>query len=100
MQLTQFKHWLHSPEGALPKCVVVSHAGSADYLMEVEFKHQLVPLKDDEDQMLKFKNMEQVAELLKPLGITSVILRMIDPYDEFSPDNQISSCREEMVITL
>ncbi|MGR5151206.1 DUF6482 family protein [Photobacterium swingsii] len=100
MQLTQFKHWLNSPEKPQPKCVVTSHAGMADYLMEIEFKHQLVPLKDDTDSMLTFRNMEQVGELLKPLGIDSVTLRIIDPYDEFSADNQLSNCKEDMTITL
>ncbi|MGF1693451.1 DUF6482 family protein [Photobacterium kagoshimensis] len=100
MQLTQFKHWLKSPGKPQPKCVVMSHAGMADYLMEIEFKHQLVPLKDDADGMLMFRNMEQIGDLLKPLGIDTVILRVIDPYDEFSPDNQLSRCNEDMRIIL
>lgn len=100
MKLTQLKHWLKSPQQPKPKCIVTSHAGMADYLMEIEFKHQLVPLKDDADGMLTFRNMEQVSELLKPLGIDTVTLRVIDPYDEFLPDNQLSCCHQDMTITL
>ncbi|ELR66201.1 hypothetical protein C942_00388 [Photobacterium marinum] len=100
MKLTQLKHWLKGSHSQTPKCILTSYAGCSDYLMEVEFKHQLEPLKDDNDEMLHFQSIEQVKELLQPLGITSVTLRVIDPYDEFSPDGKPSICQEDMTIAL
>ncbi len=43
MKLSQLKHWLKVDDGKVPKCIVTSYAGCSDYLMEVEFKHQLEP---------------------------------------------------------
>jgi hypothetical protein len=100
MKLSQLKHWLKSGEGQVPKCVLTSYAGRSDYLMEIEYKHQLVPLKNEQDEMLHFLSIEQVKSLLRPLGITSIVLRVIDPYDEFSPDGQVSTCHEDMTISL
>ncbi|MCW8330075.1 DUF6482 family protein [Photobacterium sp. SDRW27] len=100
MKLSQLKHWLKAHDGKAPKCILTSYAGCSDYLMEVEFKHQLEPLKDDNDAMLRFQSIEQVKDLLRPLGITSVVLRVTDPYDEFSPDGKVSECREDMTISL
>ncbi|KDM90473.1 DUF6482 family protein [Photobacterium galatheae] len=100
MKLSQFKHWVKSPGEDVPKCVLTSYAGQADYLMEVEYRHQLEPLKDDNDNMLHFQNMEQVRDFLRPLGVKSITLRMIDPHDEFSPDGKPQSCQDEMTIPL
>ncbi len=50
--------------------------------------------------MVRFQSIEQVKDLLRPLGITSVILRVTDPYDEFSTDGKLSDCREDMTISL
>ncbi|WP_299018913.1 DUF6482 family protein [uncultured Photobacterium sp.] len=100
MKLTQLKHWLKAGHGQVPKCILNSYAGCSDYLMEIEFKQQLEPLKNDNDEMMRFQSIEQVKELLHPLGITSVVLRVIDPYDEFSPDGKVSSCQEDMIISL
>ena len=100
MKLSQLKHWLKSGDAQTPKCVLTSYAGRSGYLMEIEYKHQLVPLKDDQDEILKFQSIENVKNLLRPLGITSIVLRVIDPYDEFSPDGQVSTCNEDMIISL
>lgn len=100
MKLSQLKHWLKADSGKVPTCILTSYAGCSDYLMEVEFKNQLEPLKHENDEMIRFQSIEQVKELLRPLGITEVILRVTDPYDEFSPDGQPSDCREDMTISL
>lgn len=100
MKLSQLKHWLKAHDGKTPKCILTSYAGCSDYLMEVEYKHQLEPLKDDHDEMLRFQSIEQVKDLLRPLGITSVVLRVIDPYDEFSLDGKVPDCPEDMTISL
>ncbi|PSW08860.1 hypothetical protein C9J01_22455 [Photobacterium rosenbergii] len=100
MKLSQLKHWTKAGNGAIPACILTSYAGCSDYLIEVEYKHHLEPLKTDGGEMVKFQSIEQAGDLLRPLGITSVTLRVIDPYDEFSPDGQVSSCREDMTIAL
>lgn len=101
MKLSQFKHWTRSEQGDMPRCILTSYAGCADYLMEVEYKNQLEPLKDDNDKMVTFQSIEQVRELLKPLGISSVTLRVTDPHDEcMSTDGQSGSCQQDMTIAL
>ncbi|MGF1681105.1 DUF6482 family protein [Photobacterium minamisatsumaniensis] len=100
MKLSQLKHWSKADNGQLPMCILTSYAGCSDYLVEVEFKNKLVPLKGDSDEMIKFQSIEQAKNFLRPLGFRSVILRVTDPYDEFSPDGLVSKCREDMTISL
>ncbi|MBD8512790.1 DUF6482 family protein [Photobacterium sp. WH77] len=100
MKLSQFRHWVKSPGEEVPKCVLTSYAGRADYLMEVEYKHHLEPLKDDDDNMLHFQTMEQVRDFLRPLGIKSITLRTIDPHDEFSLDGKPECCQDDMTINV
>ncbi|GHA51051.1 DUF6482 family protein [Photobacterium aphoticum] len=100
MKLSQLKHWTQADTGTLPHCIVTSYAGCADYLMEVEYKHHLELLKDEHDETMHFQTLEQVRDLLRPLGIAAVTLRVTDPYDEFSADGQISRCQQDMTIAL
>lgn len=71
----------------------------AQYIVEVEVRHELEPLKDDKtDEVMHFDNVEQVSETLRKLGIKKVTLRLLDPYDEFGP--QDGECKEDMIISL
>ncbi|KLV04412.1 lysyl-tRNA synthetase [Photobacterium aquae] len=100
MKLSQLKHWTQSSRGELPHCILTSYAGCGDYLMEVEYKHHLEPLKTEQGEMMTFQTIEQAGELLRPLGITSVTLRMTDPYDEFGPAGLESRCQQDMTVHL
>lgn len=100
MKLSQLKHWTKADTGGIPLCILTSYAGCTDYLIEVEYKHHLEPLKDDAGEVLKFQSIDQVKKQLRPLGIVSVVLRIIDPYDEFSTDDPRSRCTQDMTISL
>ncbi|MGF1725958.1 DUF6482 family protein [Photobacterium nomapromontoriensis] len=100
MKLSQLKHWTKADTGGIPQCILTSYAGCTDYLMEIEYKHQLEPLKDEAGEVMKFQSIDQVRELLRPLGIRSVILRIIDPYDEFSSMAPVTHSQQDMTIAL
>ncbi|MBV7300817.1 DUF6482 family protein [Enterovibrio paralichthyis] len=99
MKVKQLKNWIQSHPDNIPVCYVMAHAGGAQYVVEVEVRHQLEPLKDDKsDEVLHFDNVEQVSDTLRKVGVKKAILRLLDPYDEFGPAD--SSCKEDMEITL
>ncbi|GAA05556.1 DUF6482 family protein [Photobacterium leiognathi] len=98
MKLSQLKPWLKASPNKIPHCVLSCYAGCSDYLMEVEYKHQLRPLKDEKDNLLHFQNIEQAQTLLKSVGISNMTLRLTDPYDEFSADGKVSQCEEDIVL--
>ncbi|MCC4799709.1 hypothetical protein BCT30_11210 [Enterovibrio norvegicus] len=99
MKLKQLKNWILSHPDNVPHCYVVAHAGGAKYIVEVEVRHQLEPLKDDKhDEVMHFDSIEQVSDKLRKIGVKKVTLRLLDPYDEFGPAD--TSCKEDMEITL
>ncbi|WP_305459813.1 DUF6482 family protein [Photobacterium leiognathi] len=98
MKLSQLKPWLKASPNKIPHCVLSCYAGCSDYLMEVEYKHQLHPLKDEKDNLLHFQNIEQAQTLLKSVGISNMTLRLTDPYDEFSADGKVLQCEEDIVL--
>ncbi|WP_305416788.1 DUF6482 family protein [Photobacterium leiognathi] len=98
MKLSQLKPWLKASPNKIPIYVLGCYAGCSDYLMEVEYKHQLHPLKDEKDNLLHFQNIEQAQTLLKSVGISNMTLRLTDPYDEFSADGKVSQCEEDIVL--
>ncbi|MCG3863854.1 MULTISPECIES: DUF6482 family protein [unclassified Photobacterium] len=98
MKQSQLKPWLKASPNKIPLCVLTCYAGYSDYLMEVEYKNKLQPLKDDQDNLLHFKTIEQAQALLKSVGISNMTLRLTDPYDEFLPEGITSGCEEDMVL--
>ena len=98
MKLSQLKPWLKASPDKIPHCVLTCYAGYSDYLMEIEYKHQLQPLKDEQDNLLHFKTIEQAQILLKSFGISNMTLRLTDPYDEFLPEGITATCEEDMVL--
>lgn len=98
MKLKQLRQWIKSNPDAQPQCYVVAHAGGTKYMVEIEVKHQLEPLRDDKDgSVMHFDNVEQVGIKMKKLGILSGILRLMDPYDEVAV-GEGSACSEDMRI--
>lgn len=99
MKFKQLKSWIQSDPGNLPHCYLVAYAGGAQYLVEVEVKHDLVPLKDDKTgEVMHFDSLEHASEKLKKIGLKKVTLRLLDPYDEFGPPHK--ACKEDMEISL
>ncbi len=99
MKFKQLKNWIQSGPDKMPHCYLVAHAGGTGYLVEVEVKNQLEPLRDDKkEEVMQFESVEQVCKKLKKLGLKKATLRLLDPYDEFGPSHSV--CKEDMVITL
>lgn len=99
MKLKQLKNWIQAHPDNVPHCYVIAHAGGAQYVVEVEARHKLEPLKADHTgEVMHFDSMEQVSEQLRKVGVKKATLRLMDPYDEFGPAD--TSCKEDMDITL
>lgn len=99
MKFTQLKNWIQSHPKTIPHCYLVAHAGGVRYVVEVEVKQKLAPLRDDKTgEVLHFDSVKQVSDTLKKLGLKTVTLRLLDPYDEFGPSTP--SCKEDMEISL
>ncbi|KJG09873.1 lysyl-tRNA synthetase [Photobacterium kishitanii] len=98
MKLAQLKPWLKSVPKKIPLCVLSCYAGNSHYLMEVEYKHQLQPLTDSNNNLIYFKTIEQAQNVLKKIGINHLTLRLIDPYDEFSDNGLLCDCDQDMVL--
>ncbi|MFD2179895.1 DUF6482 family protein [Veronia pacifica] len=99
MKLKQLKYWIKSHPHDIPHCYVVAHAGGVQYMVEVEVKGNLEPLRDDNEQMMHFDTIERVSGSLRKLGIERATLRLMDPYDEFGPTGA-AAVHEDMEIRL
>ncbi|AMG31080.1 hypothetical protein AL542_12435 [Grimontia hollisae] len=99
MKLKQLKSWIQAHPDNVPHCYVIAHAGGAQYVVEVDVKQKLEPLKEDHtDEVMHFDSLDQVSEKLRKIGVKQATLRLMDPYDEFGPAE--ASCKEDMDITL
>ncbi|USD64883.1 DUF6482 family protein [Vibrio sp. SCSIO 43136] len=84
MRKEQFDHWLHAKHlehEQDPKIFVISCADIGSYLLAVEFKHHLEPIRI-EDEPIHFQSLEQVKDELHRLGVQSAYLRLHNAYDE------------------
>jgi hypothetical protein len=84
MQINQLDHWLHGEHKksyVAPKLYVISCADLSDYLLAVEYKHKLEPIRKD-DEPVHYSSLEQVKEELVRMGVDSVYLRLHNTDDE------------------
>ncbi|GAA5647124.1 MULTISPECIES: DUF6482 family protein [Vibrio] len=91
MQRHQLDKWIHAPHKDSyqpPKVFVIGCSDLSQYLLAVEFKHRLEPIKQA-GETLHFDSIEQVKEELIRLGVERAYLRLHNAYDECgSPDGQ------------
>lgn len=97
MKTKQLKHWIDANPQSLPICHVVSHAGGAPYLLELKIKSQVIPLRDRQNQVMRFDSLALAKHHLKRIGLHQVTLRVLDPYDEMCA---LYSCDEDIVIPI
>ncbi|MGR5519095.1 DUF6482 family protein [Vibrio sp. PNB22_4_2] len=98
MQIHQLDMWLHGHHKDTykkPKVFVIGCSDVSDYLLAVEYKHQLDPIKNGEDP-IHFGSLELVKEELLRLGIDKAYLRLHNAYDEFGSEGSDSYCDIEL----
>ncbi len=97
MQKHQLDMWLHGHTRLLQNTegFVIGCSDVSDYLLAVEYKHQLEPIKDGEDP-IHFGSLDLVKEELLRLGIDKAYLRLHNAYDEFGSDGAASYCDIEL----
>ncbi|SON50567.1 DUF6482 family protein [Vibrio tapetis] len=84
MNREQLDHWLHAKHidhTAEPKIYVISCANLTSYLLAVEYKHHLEPIRL-KDEPVHYKSLDQVKEELHRLGVHNAYLRLHNVYDE------------------
>ena len=84
MQKSQLDKWIHGHHKDSyqpPKVFVIGCSDLSQYLLAVEYKHKIEPLKID-DEPVHFNSLELVKEELLRLGVERAYLRLHNAYDE------------------
>ncbi|MFB9216578.1 DUF6482 family protein [Vibrio sinaloensis] len=84
MKMTQLDKWIHGyhkDSYQPPKVFVIGCSDLSHYLLAVEYKHKLEPLRVD-DKPVHFESLERVKEELTRLGVERAYLRLHNAYDE------------------
>lgn len=84
MQKVQLDKWIHGDHKESyqpPKVFVIGCSDVSQYLLAVEYKHKLEPIREGEEP-LHFDSIEQVREALLKLGVERAYLRLHNTYDE------------------
>lgn len=80
-QLDKWIHGYHKESYQPPKVFVIGCADLSQYLLAVEYKHKVEPIKMD-DKLVYFDSLERVKEELLRLGVERAYLRLHNAYDE------------------
>lgn len=81
IQLDKWIHGHHKDSYQPPKVFVIGCSDLSQYLLAVEYKHKLEPIKID-DEPIHFDSIEMVKEELLKLGVERAYLRLHNAYDE------------------
>lgn len=84
MKMTQLDKWMHAHHKGSshsPKIFVIGCSDLSQYLLAVEYKHKLEPIKVD-DEPIHYDSLDQVKEELARLGVERAYLRLHNAYDE------------------
>lgn len=100
MNRQQLDKWCHNASKQaqqLPKVYVIGCADLTQYLLAVEYKHQLEPIKVD-DEPVHFDSIERVREELTLLGVDRAFLRLHNAYDECGSHSGQPYCDVELAL--
>ncbi|WP_428771252.1 DUF6482 family protein [Vibrio sp.] len=102
MQKRQLDKWLHGDHKdnyQSPKVYVIGCADLQQYMLAVEYKHKLEPIKQD-GEPVHFDSLDSVKEELTRLGVERAYLRMHNAYDEFGSDENSGYADLEISLTV
>ncbi|WP_341659676.1 DUF6482 family protein [Vibrio sp.] len=84
MQKSQLDKWIHGHHKDSyqpPRVFVIGCSDLSHYLLAVEYKHRLEPIKE-KDEPIHFESLDLVREALLKLGVEKAYLRLHNTYDE------------------
>ncbi|MCW8334674.1 hypothetical protein J4N42_02795 [Vibrio sp. SCSIO 43135] len=94
-QLDKWIHGVHKETYQPPKVFVIGCSDLSQYLIAVEYKHKLEPVKLN-DEPMHFGSLELVKEELLKLGVEKAYLRLHNAYDECGSEAYQPYCDIEM----
>ncbi len=102
MEMQQFEQWVQAyskHHHQAPKVFVIGCSGLPHYLLAVEFKHHLEPVRQG-DKPIHYVSLEGVREELMRLGVDKAFLRLHNTYDECCGNETLaeSFCDIEMAV--
>ncbi|WP_394248989.1 DUF6482 family protein [Vibrio profundi] len=97
-QLDMWLHGHHKDSYIPPKVYVIGCSDVSEYLLAVEYKHKLEPVKED-GEPLHYNSLDKVKEELLRLGIKKAYLRLHNAYDEFGESPVQPYCDIELSLT-
>ena len=80
-QLDKWIHGFHKASYQPPKVFVISCSDLSRYLLAVEYKHKLEPVRVN-NEPVHFDSLDQVKAELQRLGVERAYLRLHNTYDE------------------
>lgn len=98
IQLDKWIHGYHKENYQPPKVFVISCSDLSQYLLAVEYKHKIEPIKID-DEPVHFDSLELVKEELLRIGIERAYLRLHNAYDEFGSSDAPRYYDQELSLT-
>ena len=100
MQKHQLDMWLHGDHKdsyRTPKVYGIGCSDIPEYLLAVEYKHKLEPVKQG-GEPVHFGSLDQVKEELLRLGFDKAYLRLHNTYDEFGSEPSQRYCDIELAL--
>ncbi|MGR2867548.1 DUF6482 family protein [Vibrio vulnificus] len=101
MQKHQLDLWLHSKHHdhyVPPKMFVIGCSDANEYLLAIEYKYHLEPIKQGEE-LMHFSSLDLVKEELLKLGVEKAYLRLHNVYEEVGSDRLASYYDIELQLT-
>ncbi len=101
MQKHQLNLWLNAQNkrcSALPRLYVIGCSDISQYLLAVEFKRNLEPIKEGL-QPVHFASLELVKQELLRLGVDRAYLRLYNAYEESAYGDACRYCDIELAVT-
>ena len=88
MQKHQLDRWLdskHRDHQSAPKMFVIGCSNANQYLLAIEYKHHLEPIKQGE-AVMRYSSLDCVKQALLKWGVDKAYLRLHDVYEEVGSD--------------
>ncbi|GLT18141.1 hypothetical protein GCM10007938_19190 [Vibrio zhanjiangensis] len=101
MRKTQLDKWIHGHHKdnyQSPRVFVIGCSDLSHYLIAVEYKHKLEPIKEN-DQPIHFESLDLVRDALLKLGVEKAYLRLHSTDDECGAGDEAMYYDVELPLT-
>ncbi|MFB9135883.1 DUF6482 family protein [Vibrio olivae] len=97
-QLTKWLRGEHKGDGQGPKVFLIGCSDLSSYLLAVEYKQRVEPVKQD-SRPVHFTSLEQAKEALQSMGVGHAYLRLHNAYDECGSGQHVGYCEIELPLS-